>query len=66
MRQYIEVNRLHKDKLHGKISGVCAGLAKYWNQPRWLIRVGAIVALFCLPMVTSVAYVTAVLLLPSR
>lgn len=66
MRQYIDVNRLHKDKLHSKISGVCAGLAKYWNQPRWLIRVAALIALVCLPMVTAVAYITAVLLLPSR
>ena len=66
MRQYIDVNRLHKDKYHSKISGVCPGLAKHWDQPRWLIRVAALICLVCLPMVTSVAYIMAVLLLPSR
>jgi len=66
MRQYYDVNKLHRDTLNGKVSGVCAGLAKHWEQPRWVIRVGALACLFCLPMVTAVAYVMAVLLLPTR
>ena len=66
MRQYFDVNRLYKDSLNSKICGVCAGLARHWNQPRWLIRVAALVCLVCLPVVTAVAYFMAVLLLPSR
>ncbi len=66
MRDYFDVNRLYKDNLNRKISGVCAGLAKYWSVPTLLIRVVAIVCLITLPMVTAVAYVMATLLLPSR
>ncbi len=66
MRPTYQVNKLYKDALHGKISGVCSGLARYWQVPRLLIRVAAVICLFMLPLVTAVAYVTATLLLPKR
>ena len=66
MREYINVNRLHRDTLHAKVSGVCAGLAKHWGQPRWAIRVAAIACLLWLPVATAVAYAMAVVLLPTR
>lgn len=66
MRHYFEVNKLYKDSLHGKISGVCSGLAKHWNVPRSLIRVAAIICLLALPAVTAIAYITATILLPKR
>lgn len=66
MRRYFEVNRLYKDSVHRKISGVCAGLAKHWGIPRLLVRVAAVVCLIALPMVTAIAYVTATLLIPNR
>jgi phage shock protein PspC (stress-responsive transcriptional regulator) len=66
MRQYFDVNRLHRDTTNSKISGVCAGLASHWGQPRWLIRVAAVVCLIALPKATAIAYVTAVLLIPKR
>jgi phage shock protein PspC (stress-responsive transcriptional regulator) len=66
MRKYFDINRLHRDTVHSKVSGVCAGLAKHWDQPRWLIRVAAIALLIALPMPTAVAYIMAVLLIPSR
>ena len=66
MRQYFDVNRLHRDTLNSKVSGVCAGLAKHWEQPRWLIRVAALVCLVLFPVATGIAYIMAVLLLPTR
>lgn len=66
MRRYFEVNRLYKDPIHRKVSGVCAGLAKHWDVPRLAVRVGAVVCLIALPTVTAIAYITATLLLPNR
>ena len=66
MRQYFDLNRLHRDITNSKISGVCAGLASHWNQPRCLIRIAAVVCLIALPMPTAIAYVMAVLLIPKR
>ncbi|MBL4630275.1 MAG: PspC domain-containing protein [Paraglaciecola sp.] len=66
MKRYFEVNRLYKDSIHRKVSGVCAGLAKHWGVPRLLVRVGAVVCLIALPMVTAIAYITATVLIPNR
>jgi len=57
---------LTKDVMHKKLSGVCGGIAKYYNVPRIVVRVAAVLALFTLPVVTGVAYVVAALLMPSR
>lgn len=66
MRRYFDINRLHRDTTYSKVSGVCAGLAKHWGQPRWAIRLAALVLLIALPMPTAVAYIMAVILIPSR
>ncbi|MDU0353198.1 PspC domain-containing protein [Paraglaciecola aquimarina] len=66
MKHYTEINRLYKSNAHRKITGVCAGLARYWDAPRMAVRIAAVVCLIALPVVTAVAYVTATLLLPSR
>lgn len=58
--------RLSKDGMHKKLSGVCAGIAKYYDYPRLVIRVAAIVALILLPVATGVAYVVASVLLPEN
>lgn len=56
--------RLSKDYLHKKLSGVCAGIAKYYDLPRIVVRIAAIGALILLPVATGVAYVVASILLP--
>lgn len=65
-RDYLVRKQLTKDVLHKKLSGVCAGIAKYYQLPRLVIRIGAILALFAFPVVTGVAYVVATLLLPAN
>jgi phage shock protein C len=66
MSKYFDLKRLHRDNLHSKVSGVCAGLAAHWAQPRWAIRLAALALLIALPMPTAVAYIMAVILIPSR
>jgi phage shock protein PspC (stress-responsive transcriptional regulator) len=61
------VNRkLYKDGSHKKLTGVCAGIAKYYDYPRLVIRIAAIAALIILPVATGVAYVVASVLLPEN
>ena len=57
---------LTKDVVHKKLSGVCGGIAKYYNVPRLLVRVAAVCAFFMLPVVTGVAYIVAAILIPNR
>jgi phage shock protein PspC (stress-responsive transcriptional regulator) len=66
MKQQLVKPRLAKDSANGKITGVCAGLAKHYQLPRLGVRIGAVFALFMFPVVTAVAYVMASLLLPSK
>ena len=59
------INRkLTKDHHHKKLSGVCAGIAKYYGYPRLAVRVAAIAVLIMVPVATGVAYVVASVLLP--
>jgi phage shock protein C len=63
MKTVINDKRLFRDPSKAIISGVCAGVAKYFDvDPLW-VRIGAIVGLLALPFATALAYVLAVLLL---
>ncbi|MFT5163127.1 MAG: phage shock protein C [Alteromonadaceae bacterium] len=57
---------IYKDALHKKLSGVCSGIARYYNKERWLVRALTLVALVIFPVATGVAYLVASILLPSR
>jgi phage shock protein PspC (stress-responsive transcriptional regulator) len=69
-QEYSSNQRIHKelskDIINKKLSGVCAGIAKYYDFSRLAIRIAAVVALFMLPVVTGVAYVVASVLLPEN
>ena len=65
-REYSINNTLAKDVIHKKLSGVCGGIAKYYNLPRIVVRVGAIAALLMFPVATGVAYLVAALLMPAQ
>lgn len=61
------INRkLSKDSVHKKLTGVCAGIAKYYDLPRIVVRVATIGALILLPVATGVAYIVASVLLPEN
>jgi phage shock protein PspC (stress-responsive transcriptional regulator) len=57
---------LSKDVVHKKLSGVCAGVARYYKLPRLVVRVAAIGALIIFPVAVGVAYIVAAILLPSK
>lgn len=64
MKTIYEKKRVARDLNRAVISGVCAGVAKYFDiDPIWA-RAGAAVGLVFAPMLTLPAYVAAVILLP--
>lgn len=64
-REYSVKKTLTKDVVHKKLSGVCAGIAKYYDLPRIAVRIAAIGALLLFPLASGVAYVVAAILLPT-
>ena len=64
-RNYSVEKTLMKDKRYKKLSGVCAGIAKYYDLPPLFIRIATIVALITFPVAVGVAYVVATLLMPN-
>jgi len=57
--------RIYRDLDAGIISGVCAGVARYFDidDAVW-VRAAAVLGLFMATPITLVAYVAAVILLP--
>jgi phage shock protein PspC (stress-responsive transcriptional regulator) len=63
MKTVINDRRLFRDPNKAIISGVCAGVAKYFDvNPLW-VRVAAVASMAMLPFATGLAYVLAILLL---
>lgn len=65
-RPSLATRRLCRDPAHGRIAGVCAGLAQYFGASRTMVRFLAITGLIFAPQLTGVAYLLAWLLLPTR
>jgi phage shock protein PspC (stress-responsive transcriptional regulator) len=65
-REYSVKKTLKKDGVHKKLSGVCSGIASYYQLPRIAVRVAAIGALIFFPVATGVAYIVAAVLLPTK
>ena len=57
---------LAKDVTNKKLTGVCAGIAKYFDFSPLGVRVVALALLITLPVVTGIAYIAASVLLPNR
>lgn len=57
---------IYKDNFHKKITGVCAGIARHFDIPRWQVRAVAVVSLLVMPHIAVIAYIVATLLLRSR
>lgn len=63
MKTVFNDKRFYRDAQHAKISGVCAGIAKYFDINQWLVRGVAIAGFIMLPFAVGLAYVLAILLL---
>ncbi|MDP2559692.1 PspC domain-containing protein [Psychrobium sp. 1_MG-2023] len=59
-------HRITTDKAHGKLFGVCSGLAKAFGYSRLGVRCVAVLGLLFMPVVTFTIYATAAVLLPTR
>lgn len=58
MSQTNETRRtLMRDKAKGKIAGVCAGIADYYNIEVWLVRIIAVTALIFSSSFVTVIYI---------
>ena len=57
---------LAKDSRYKKLSGVCAGIAKYYDIPRLAVRIATIFALITFPVAVGVAYLVAAILMPNN
>lgn len=63
MKTVINDKRLFRDPHNAKVSGVCAGLAKYLGVNEWIVRCVTVAAFLVVPFAIALAYVLAVLLL---
>lgn len=64
MKTVYSHKRIHRDLGRSVISGVCAGVARYFDiNPVW-VRVAAIASLFIIPGISLLAYIAAVIVLP--
>lgn len=61
-----DTDRWYCARSYHKVAGVCAGMAGYYQQPRWLIRTLAVILLLLFPLATVVAYLVAAAVLPDR
>lgn len=61
-----DTGRWYCARAYRKIAGVCAGFAGYYQQPRWLIRLLALILLVTFPVAAILAYLVAAVVLPNR
>ncbi|GGD72934.1 PspC domain-containing protein [Lacimicrobium alkaliphilum] len=64
MKTVYDQNCIRKDKRNGKVAGVCAGLARHFNIPAWLVRLVTVICFVTFPMAIAIAYIAAAFLLP--
>jgi len=67
-REYSRIKDINKtfskDETHKKLAGVCAGIAKYFDYSRLVIRLGTVGAFMLFPIPVAIAYGMASILLP--
>lgn len=61
-----DTDRWYCARSYRKVAGICAGMAGYYQQPRWFIRTLAVILLLLFPLATVVAYLVAAAVLPDR
>lgn len=59
-------HRLYKNRRDKVVSGVCAGIADYFNTDTALVRIAAILMLFFAGPFTVFAYIVAAIIMPAR
>ncbi len=66
MKTVLNDKRFFRDAQNAKVSGVCAGIGKYFDVNAWIVRGVTIAAFIFAPFPVGLAYVLAVLLASYR
>lgn len=66
MKDYLNTDQLYRDTVRSKVSGVCAGLARHFNVDPWIVRLATVAAFIFMPFPVAIAYVLAVVLIPTH
>ena len=66
MKNIYDVNRIYRSSMNKKVMGVCAGVAHHYNLETWMVRLATILLFFAFPGPIAIAYIVAVILLPTR
>jgi len=59
-------HRLYKNRRDKVVSGVCAGIADYFNTDTALVRIAAVLMLFVAGPFTVLSYIVAAIIMPTR
>ena len=59
-------NRMYRNLDKAIIRGVCAGIADYFGIEVWLVRLGALIALFAVTLPTIIVYIVLSKMIPPR
>lgn len=68
-RRFAEVfdaDRLYRNTRRAKLFGVCAGLADFWGVDSWMVRLGALLAVWLLTAPTLIVYFVLALFIDKR
>lgn len=66
MKQVYDTNRIYRSSINKKVMGVCAGVAHHYGFETWMVRIATILAFLAFPGPIAIAYIVAIILLPTR
>lgn len=66
MKNFYDVNRIYRSSMNKKVMGVCAGVAHHYGIESWMVRLATILMFLAFPGPIAIAYIVAVILLPTR
>lgn len=61
---WTEKRRLTRDINHKLLTGVCAGIADYYQAPKLAIRVITVLCFMSLPVLVAISYIVAAMVMP--
>lgn len=64
--KYLDERKFKKSKRYARVSGVCAGLANYYQWPRWGVRAATVIVFLFVPLAVLVGYFAAALILDNE
>lgn len=66
MSNFSHTKQLTRDTRNARVTGVCAGIARFFDFDVSVVRIVTVLSMFVIPGVSAVAYVVASLVMPRR